>query len=298
VAAGPTPDLHRGRLYRKPYPPRRRFDVAKVSRHGARWLIAGCLAFAAGCGGPGSSPPAGTAPGKGPGTPAAAVDKPEVKTTAEGLAKEVLADEKAAGGKYKDKVVELEGAVEFANAVIGDGRMFHLAGAKKKPTDVVGLNLFCVPAAADKDKVWWLGKGQKVKVVGRVTGVTSSGVYLDQCTVTELEPSPTPRVTAEQLTGEFGKDEAAAKAKYLTKEGYPKEVIVEGTVAGLATTKDGFYSVNLAGKEGLAVSCTVNKEAYEGLKQGDKVTMKGDVSGLYKDRKAVLVNTAFVLKKG
>ncbi len=273
--------------------------MANVSRYGECWLLTGCLAFAAGCGGQRPSSPAGTAAGKGPGTPAAApADKPEVKTTAEGLAKEVLADEKAAAEKYKGKVVEVEGAVAFANAFLGNGRMFHLSGAKKKPTDVVGLNLFCVPAAAHKDKVWWLGKGQKVQVVGRVTGVTSSAVYLDQCAVTELEPSPTPRLTAEQLTGEFAKDEAAAKAKYLTKEGYPKEVIVEGTVAGRETTKDGFHTVKLAGKEGLAVSCTVDKETYEGLKDGDKVTLKGDLSGLYQGHKAVIVNTAFVLKKG
>jgi len=238
--------------------------------------------------------PTGTRPtDEGPAT------NPEIKTTAEAFAKEVLADEKAAESKYKGKVVELEGQVQYANKIIGNDRMITLVGAKKKPTDVVGLNIACVPAAEGKDKMWWLGRGEKVKVIGRVSPyMSTSSVTLEQCTITEVGKNPTPQVTAEALVEEFVKDEGAAKKKYTESEFVMKEVIVEGTVAGTESKPDGsFHLVDLAGKNGYTVRCTVPKDVKDSLKKGDRVTMKGDLSLFDKDKKQLTVNTAFLLKK-
>jgi len=136
-------------------------------------------------------------------------------------------------------------------------------------------------------------------VVGQVVGVSSSGIPLDRCAITEVDSNPTARVTAEALVGEFAKDEAAAKKKYAESDFVMKEVIVEGTVVGTESKPDGsFHYVDLAGKNGQTVRFTVDKATKDELKKGDKVTMKGDLSLYDKDKKQLTVNTAFLLKKG
>jgi hypothetical protein len=249
------------------------------------------VALVAGCGGGDSKP------GKPGDSHKAVAQDPAFKLTAEAFAKEALGNQKGASDKYNGKVVELEGQVDSANRVITD-KGIYLTGAKKNPTDVVGLNLLCTPGESAKEKIWWLGKGQKVKVVGKVIGISPLAIYLDECTITEQGQSPTPKVTADELTEAFSKDEEAAKKKYGGDALSPKEIIVEGTVAALDKTKNDFYIARLEGKGGLTVGCTLDKKEWESLKKGDKVTIKGDLSGFYKDEKNVNVNTAFVLKKG
>jgi hypothetical protein len=257
-------------------------------------LFALVVAFAAGCGNTDTKPGSPTTSSKaGAGGP----QEPAYKLTAEALAKEALADAQAASAKYTGKVVELEGQVDSANRIISDNKGVFLTGAKKKPTDVIALNILCMPVESSKDKVWWLGKGHKVKAVGKVTAINGFIISLDECTITGQGASPTPKVTAEELTGEFAKDEEAAKKKYLGDGVNPKEIIVEGTVAALDKTKNDFYIARLEGKGGLTVGCTLDKKEWEGLKKGDKVTIKGDLSGFRKDDKNVNVNTAFLLKK-
>jgi hypothetical protein len=263
-------------------------------------LLTSCFVLAAGCA---KKDP--MQPTSGPSGPTTASDAPakdpEIKTTAEAMAKEVIADEKAAAAKYKDKVVEVEGKVFAANRIIGNNRQITLVGAKKKPTDVLGVDVACIPAAANLDQAWSLGRGQKVKVVGQVVAVSAGfgGITLDRCSVTEVDKSPTPTVTADALVGEFAKDPEAAKKKYTESDFVMKEVIVEGTVADSTSSPDGtFHFVDLEGKNGQTVRFTVNKETKDSLKKGDKVTMKGDVSLYDKDKKQLTVNTAFVLKKG
>ena len=129
--------------------------------------------------------------------------------------------------------------------------------------------------------------------------MSSHGITLDRCAITEVDKNPTPRVTAEELVEEFAKDPEAAKKKYTESGFVMKEVIVEGTVAGTESKPDNsFHFVDLAGKDGHTVRFTVDKETKDSLKKGDKVTMKGDVSLYDKDKKQLTVNTAFVLKKG
>jgi hypothetical protein len=196
--------------------------------------------------------------------------------------------------KYNGKIIEVEGPIEFANTWISE-RVIILAGAKKNPGDLLGVNIHCVPLGGEKDKAWWLGKGQKVKVTGEVVGVNATGIGLQQCTFQESEPNPTMKVSAEQLTADFSKDEAAAKKKYLADGILPKEIIVEGTIGDLVKSKNDFYIAKLSGTDGVTVDCTVSKRAWEGLKKGQKVSVKGDCSGFEKKDKEVTVNSAFVL---
>jgi hypothetical protein len=222
---------------------------------------------------------------------------PEFKTTAEALVKEFLAGDKAALAKYKNKVVEIDGSVLFANQIIGADRI-TLTGAKKNPTDIASVDVSCILSSAGLEKAWWLGRGQKVKVVGKVVDYTSTfGVFLGHCTVAEAGANPTPKVTAEALVEEFVNNPEAAEKKYTESEYVKKEVIVEGIVHATEARSDGFYFVILAGKDGSTVSFTVDKNATEELKKGDKVTLKGDLSLFDKNKKQLTVNTAFVLKK-
>jgi hypothetical protein len=256
--------------------------------------LAGC-ALTLGCDKPAApaSPSSGERPGGGASpkqAPAAAF-----KVNAADLAKEFIADPKAALEKYNGKVIEVEGTVAYANKIINNDRGFLLTGAKKNPNDIVGLNISCETVPAQQDKMWWLGQGQKVKVVGEVFNANNFHVSLKDCQFTELEKSPTPSVSAKELAEAFTKDEAAAKEKYRSKDG-PNEIIVTGVVAGLEE-KGGFSSVKLEGAGPVVVSCTVNKKDYDAVKKGDKVTMKGDLSIFDKTDHTITVNTAFLLKK-
>ena len=225
---------------------------------------------------------------------------PQFKTTAEALMKEFFADEKAALAKYKNKVVEFDGTVLFATKMLGEDRI-TITGAKKKPGDYVTVNLYCILSSQESmEKAWWFGKHQKVKVVELgLRGQRAWGLPERCCVVTETGPNPTPKVTAEALVEEFIKDPEGAKMKYKEGEYGMKEVIVDGTVEGTETTKDGLNRVILAGKDGGTITFAVDKKVKEGLKKGDKVTMKGTLSGFFDTAKKQLnVSTAFALKCG
>jgi len=243
-----------------------------------------------------SGPSTGPAPST-TGKPVATA-KPDFTLTAESFAKEYLVDAKAAEGKYMGKAVELEGQVESANPVINTGLEFFLEGAKKSPDDL-GVKVRCLPAPAVSSRMPWLGKGQKVKVIGTV-GPLQGGlfVFVGDCQVTELEPSKTPQVTAEQVTADFAKDPEAAKDKYVGKQAYEKEILVEGTIADLVKKGD-FYLVKLGGANpDLRVSCMIGKLEFDDLKKGQKVRVKGNVAGFGQEDKfkELKIDSAFLLK--
>jgi hypothetical protein len=265
------------------------------SRIPARWLaLALGLLLLSACGQKSGEPTnSGNAPNRDGGTPV--VRGPaDFKTTADAITKEVIADQKAAEKKYNGKVVEVEGEVSTANKIINPNG-FSMKGAKAKPTDAVGVVVICTVPKGAEGKAWRLSSGQRVKLVG--TAAVGHAVYLNDCTVEPLEPATTAKVTAKGLAEEVVKDADAARKKYQTPEGYPKEIIVEGVVAALEKTKDGFHIVKLAGAGGLTVNCTVDEKDFAALKTGDAVTIKGDFSNYYPEDKGVTVNTAFVLPK-
>jgi hypothetical protein len=132
------------------------------------------------------------------------------KMSAEALAKEAFADPPAASTKYKGKVVELDGRVDPANRFLSE-TSFLMPGVIQGPQDAAGMDIVCAPVAAKMDRMWWLGRGQKVRVTGRVSVINPLAVYVEECTVIELEPSPTMKVTARELAEGFSADAGAAQ---------------------------------------------------------------------------------------
>jgi tRNA_anti-like len=233
--------------------------------------------------------------------------KPEFKITPESIAKEIMADDKAAELKYKGKIVEIEGKIRVANQYLPVNNISLLGGKGK----VGELLMLCTPTKAYEDKMLWLGCGQTVSAVGEITSISPFLVEIKECTITDKDPSPAIKLTAEQLTAEFAKNETEAKKKYRSKPLQPNdiafaltEVVVEGTVAKVVKIKslliaDQVPVIILTGTDGMTVTCDVNQQTWESLKVGDKVTLKGYVDTvLNKDNKTVKIDSAYLLKKG
>jgi hypothetical protein len=122
-------------------------------------------------------------------------------------------------------------------------------------------------------------------------------VYVEECTVIELEPSPTMKVTARELAEEFSVDAEAASKKYVSKEAYV-ELMVEGTVAEMIKTKDRLAIARLGGSAGIHVDCVLTGKEWQEIKKGDKVIIKGDFESFNNELKSIKIDTSFVLKKG
>lgn len=214
--------------------------------------------------------------------------KPEITVAAVEFAKEFATDEKAATAKYKGKVVELEGLVESANQVVSKGA-FVLTGFKKDKKTVIPTNIMCFVPATKLDAVVLLGKGQKVKVIGKFADVVFMP-RLMECDFTELSKSPTPTVTAVELTKEYAKDKDAAAKRYGNTE-----VIVEGKVEDLPKVGDRLY-VKLTGDGKLHVHFPIDDNEAKLYPKGATVRVKGDISPFGFDGTALGIDSAFLLK--
>lgn len=241
-------------------------------------VLLSSLLLTAGCGtteNPKGAPSESTAPTK----------------TAEAFAKEVLeTGEAAATEKYKGKTLELEGVVDWANETVS--KAVFLRGTRTDAGHPVPIH--CFPATAEREPAMSLGKGQKVKVVGRVTILEprGAGLKLEECKFTELTPSPVSKVTAEELTQAYRTDESAAKKKYQDIE--PKsEILVEGTIQDPRASG----KIVLAGDADFKVICEVDRDTLQAAVKGQKVIVKGTVSHFDKGGKAVNLQSAFILKK-
>ena len=213
--------------------------------------------------------------------------KPDIQAKADEFVKEAVADAKAGEAKLKGKVVELTGTVSGAEPRYTSFGLTLSAG-KRKPADATGLFVDCEVPEGEREKVWLLALGQKVKVVGQVKAVETDRVRLTDCSVTELEPNPLPTVTATDLAAAYVKDDKAAAKKYGDRYS-TKELFLEGTVK---ETKPGDYGtqVFLEGADKLAVRLQVDKKEAEGLKAGDKLKLKATSRGYWPEEKAVLAS--------
>ena len=125
-----------------------------------------------------------------------------------------------------------------------------------------------------------LGKGQRIRAVGRLQGGSILGtVFLFDSTFTEAGPNPSIRISATDLAAEFAKDEGdAAATKYAGKE-----LFVQGVVAGIEQAGEGIFVNRIVLFESGAkepVRCTRTRESdFEKIKKGDKVILKGDFQG-------------------
>jgi hypothetical protein len=184
----------------------------------------------------------------------------------EDFAKEVKADKE----KYKEKYVEVEGLVKDAPEFAQPTKMTVEAKAGKD-------KVTCTMSAQAQKTFHGLGKGQNVRVTGKLYFVIGDNILLDDCNYAEAGPNPAIKISAMDLGKEYatGDGEAAAK-KY-----NGKELLVEGTVldvdekrprvnldAGLAKPMECDFAIVEAG----------NDKAFSNLqiKKGDKVLLKGE----------------------
>jgi hypothetical protein len=219
--------------------------------------------------------------------PAPAADpKPDFSLDATELAKEVLADPKAAAAKYKGKVVELSGTVSSATPIYNP-RGVTLNGAKKKPNDLFALFIDCDLQPELRDKGWLLARGQKVKVTGEVAAAGADRITLTNATFAELEKNPTPSVTSKELAAAYVKDEKAANAKYGDSLNR-KDVFVEGVLTDIADSQfSGYKVLKLEGHGRVFIASSVRTADAEGLKKGDTVRIKGDCRGFFKEQNMI-----------
>ena len=225
---------------------------------------------------PRPGPKADSAPSPTPGpAPAPAAQKtPDVKTTAEALTQQVLADPMAVSQKYHRKVVELEGVTVAPTGVppaYAKGKVF-LSGAPKpygtdRPTVVV------TPVQPTD-----LPPGHKVRVVGTVLAANVLSVDLGDCTVTDLGAGgePTPVRKAAEVAAAFAKGEEAAAKQYGLAPG--SFLAVEGEVAEVKA-EGGTTVVRLAGTDGVSIVGTPTKDNAAGLSKGGKARVCGVYAG-------------------
>jgi hypothetical protein len=209
-------------------------------------------------------------------TPGPGIDRaPEVKTTAEAFAKQVMADPAAGLAKFRGKVVELTGTVGTAHPRQSSYGVSVTAG-QSAPNRYLFID--CHVPFDQLEKVWLLARGQKVKVVGVVAGAEESHVRVVKCQVTELERNPMPDLTATALAAAYAKDTTAAAKKY-GDGNKPKDLLLDGVVT---TTKPSTQfrdsvaiTVGASGK--VAVVVILGTDVAAGLKPGDKVRFKAEV---------------------
>jgi hypothetical protein len=202
--------------------------------------------------------------------------KPDFVTTAEALADEILTDPGDASVKYLGKVVEFEGRVLYANK-IKTPLAIPLMSVKSPGTGKT-LDVNCL-TVRDLDKLWGLGHGQRVKVVGRPS-VVPGHLMMDDCTITPLEPCPTRTVRSRQLCADFVRDEKAVKQNHFPPGQQHTELIVEGAVAALTTKVVGdhltLYFVELEGAGPYRVSALIPEADWRRLRKASPVAIKCD----------------------
>jgi hypothetical protein len=252
-----------------------RFLIGSMS-----WLIGAAL-LASGCGktdqpaAPGAAESSGSATNDTSGKADFSLDVAQWHT-------EFTNDPSAAVDKYKGKVVEVSGMVEFVS---------------EDPAEQVGCVYLKVdgPPLQDRcattDKKPWLkvSPGSKVKLRGKVPefGLPCDLVGAE---IVEAGPDPAVVISAQQLAKEYATDSKSATAKLDDKWAH-----VEGEVVEKTTSNDWAVLLKLKGDKEVVVSCCFgdrNKRPLEPVKVGTKVKVFGQLS-LWKD-KEVFINSSIL----
>jgi hypothetical protein len=186
-------------------------------------------------------------------------------------------DPTAAVEKYKGKVIDVSGTVEYVS---------------EDPIQQVGCVFLKVDGpplqdrCATNDKKPWLkvSPGSKVKIRGKIPefGLPCDLVGAE---IVEAGPDPAVVVSAEALAKEYAADGKAATTKFDDKWAH-----VEGEVVEKTTSQDCAVLLRLKGDNDVAVSCCFgerNKKAVEGVKPGAKVKVFGQLS-LWKEKEVIL----------
>jgi hypothetical protein len=214
-------------------------------------------------------------------------DGPPIKVTAEQLSKDFVDDHKAATQKYGVKMLEVEGTVVGITPSEG---VVNLEGTKRQ--DNFPMPVACQLRPAKSQQVVTLSKGQKVKVVGRISSTsTVTGVRLGDCDLTELTPSTLTTISAKDLTAAFKANKEDAEKKYKGKE-----LIVEGKVADKKPPVNNVWILTLEAPGDLIVQCRMEGNAdFEGVKKGDDVRIRCKFD-FFSTGKFLILGDCYVLK--
>jgi hypothetical protein len=212
--------------------------------------------------------------------------KPDFALTADALAKEFLADPKAAQTKYNGKSVEVTGEVNFIEQ--RNAFTFHPA---KKDGDNVTAWVGCYVLPEDAPKSALFTKGQKVKAIGKFKDLVGSTITLNDCRVSELEPNKLLVLSAEDVANAFEKDAKAAAEKF-----GEKQAVVTGVIEDIKAGSRPIAYFKGNGKIHVAVEMKEG-EARQ-LKKGQEARVRGTFEGTaFKDKEAKVHSGLFVQSK-
>jgi hypothetical protein len=186
-------------------------------------------------------------------------------------------DPTAAVEKYKGKVIDVSGTVEYVSE-----DPIQQVGCVFLKVDGPPLQDRC--ATADKKPWLKVSPGSKVKLRGKIPefGLPCDLVGAE---IVEAGPDPAVVVSAEELAKQYSTDGKSATAKFDDKWAH-----VEGEVVEKTTSQDCAVLLRLKGDNDVAVSCCFgerNKRPLEGVKPGTKVKVFGQLS-LWKDKEVFL----------
>jgi hypothetical protein len=203
----------------------------------------------------------------------------------EALAKEFAANADEADGKLKwAKTVEVTGPVN--NTLRG---VVFFGAVKDKEGKPIWIKCTGQPEDEKSGKFLRLSKGQKVKIVGTYASYRNNEAWLENCVVTELDPSTQKAVPAPQLTKEFESDDKAAGAKYKDED-----VLVSGTILEVAPE-----ALKLMGTEKTQFEIEVGevemKTYGKDLKKGQAVEIRGSNARLVPILNRVVISNGYIM---
>jgi hypothetical protein len=250
--------------------------------NGLGLLIMIGASFAGGCGKtresptePGRAPSAEHAPEKEPQKPAPTdvlpdSREPVFRGKVEDLVREFkdLDSLRANEKKYEDKSVEVEGLVRDAPGPVEPLTMMLTWEGNRQ-----GHCFFCAMSPEAAATFRQLGKGQKVKVRGKLSQAIVNTVFLVNCNYREEGPNPAIKILATALGKEFTGDGEPAAKKY-----EDKELFVEGTVTAVEE-EGGMFKCGLVKLDAGMPKPMVCELRFKGdskqIKTGDRVVVKG-----------------------
>jgi hypothetical protein len=226
---------------------------------GGQWALSLALLVGAGCG---ESPSPRHAGDKDKASPRAA----DAQLTSIDFAMEYQKDVERANRKYR------QGWVELTGRIVGIGR-----NSAKRPQitlngpadDLLGVVCFTVENEPWKKYT----PGQIVKVRGRVP-LDAKAASLTEGTVTEVERSAVPNLSASELARDYEADHGAVIKKF-----DKQYLIVTGTILNSETNDAGAVSMELKGEGKTNIRCLFRaseKDLAEPFKVGQEVRVLGE----------------------
>ena len=191
---------------------------------------------------------------------------PMITLTATALYNAYENNEVAADSKYKGKNVLISGTIKNIGKDILDKPYITLGGSGF-------LGVQCFFEKSNVDQLMSLSKGQRIKVIGVVSGKVIN-VQVKDCSL----PSAKFTLTADELYNAYETNEVAADNKYKGEF-----VLISGTIEGMSKNLFGNSYIALeTGKMSSNVKCFFEKgkeSELAWLSKGERVRVMGVVSG-------------------